>query len=127
MVTVTPLPQLDDLIAGVINVREQAIPVVNMRRHFRMPPAPPNLDPHILLVQMSHWTVGLIVDSVSEVTQLPTDSIEPPPPMISTVDSEYITGVGKVDGEKLIILLDLEKILTQEEKGIVADLSADAS
>src|SRR5512137_2172701 len=75
MVTVTPIPQVNPLVQGVINVRGKAVPVVNLRRYFGLPEADSSLDAHIILAQIGAWRVGLVVDHVLNVVNLPSDEV----------------------------------------------------
>jgi purine-binding chemotaxis protein CheW len=79
-----------------------------------MPEAEDSSDARIIVVELQNTTVGFRVDGVSEVLRLPADTVEPPPTMVCGVETEYIKGVGKLD-DRLIILLDVEKVLTEDE------------
>ena len=85
---------------------------------------------HEALLESGGSTVGLIVDSVDEVRNLPTDTIEPPSPIVTTVDSDFLMGVGRLEqGEgqqRLVILLDLNRVTSLEEQQRLAALSAEA-
>lgn len=116
--TVTRVPQSANFIEGVLNLRGQVIPVVNLRMKFGLEHRDKSKSTRIIVVEVSGRVVGMIVDEVSEVLQIKTESIAPPPPMGTTVNSEFISGMGKMD-EKLIILLDIDRILTEEEKSLV--------
>ena len=72
-------------------------------------------DTRIIVVDLSGKTVGFLVDSVSEVLRIPRNIIEPPPSMVAGINSNYITAVGKLE-DRLLILLDLNKVLLEEEK-----------
>jgi purine-binding chemotaxis protein CheW len=80
-----------------------------------MPRAEHTKNTRIVVTEIGGKRVGMVVDSVSEVLRLPLDAIEPAPDMITGADTEYIRGVGKID-DRLIILLDLAKIVTGSEK-----------
>ena len=101
--------------AVVINLRGQLIPIIDLRTRFGMPRAEHTKNTRIVVSEVGTKRVGMVVDSVSEVLRLPLDAIEPAPDMIAGVDTEYIRGVGKVD-DRLIILLDLAKVVTGSEK-----------
>jgi purine-binding chemotaxis protein CheW len=96
-------------------LRGRVLPVIDLRKRFNLPAEESTKDTRIVVVEMNGTLVGMIVDSVSEVLRAPAESIEPPSPIMTTVDSAFITGIAKV-GEQLIILLDLEKVLSPEEK-----------
>jgi purine-binding chemotaxis protein CheW len=80
-----------------------------------MPRAEHTKNTRIVVTEIGSKRVGMVVDSVSEVLRLPTDQVEPAPDMITGVDTEYIRGVGKIE-DRLIILLDLGRIISGAEK-----------
>lgn len=112
---ITPLPQSLDFIEGVINLRGEVIPVVDLRKRFRLAKVAKSDKARIIIVEIDEGMVGLIVDSVTEVLHLNSSAIEPPPRRIAGTRTEFISGVGKL-GERLIIILCLEKILSTEEQ-----------
>jgi len=125
MVTITPLPQLDELITGVINVRENAVPVINMRRHFALPPAPPNLDPHILLVQLGRWTVGLVVDQVIDVMVLNSQQIISIPEILPQALGELpILGGLANTFDQTVLLLNLDFLFVPYQRSKLAQALA---
>jgi purine-binding chemotaxis protein CheW len=115
MVAVTHVPRAPVFMEGVINLRGQLIPIIDLRTRFGMPRAEHTKNTRIVVTEIGSKRVGMVVDSVSEVLRLPVDQIEAAPDMITGVDTEYIRGVGKIE-ERLIILLDLAKIITGSEK-----------
>ncbi len=112
---ITRIPGMPAFIEGVINLRGRIIPVLDLRRRFGLEVKVGGDASRIIVVEIGGQTVGLVVDSVSEVLRLPQSAIDPIPPTISKVGTEFIAGVGKLE-KKLVILLDLEKILTDLEK-----------
>ncbi|MBI5969911.1 MAG: chemotaxis protein CheW [Deltaproteobacteria bacterium] len=117
----TKVPRTPDFVEGVINLRGRVIPVLDLRKRFGLPSEDRTNETRIIVVEVEGKTVGLKVDAVSEVLRLPAASVEPPPSIISGVESEYIKGVGKLDG-RLIILLDVGKILTRSEKDALGNV-----
>ncbi|MEA2721783.1 MAG: purine-binding chemotaxis protein CheW [Candidatus Eremiobacteraeota bacterium] len=115
MVAVTHVPRAPQFMEGVINLRGQLIPIIDLRARFGMPRAEHTKNTRIVVTEIGTKRVGMVVDSVSEVLRLAVDQIEPAPEMITGVDTEYIRGVGKIE-DRLIILLDLAKIITGSEK-----------
>lgn len=115
MTQVTPLPRSARFIEGVINLRGEVIPVVDLRKRFELETQENKEETRIIIVEIRDNKVGLIVDSVTEVLRLPASSIQPPPSGIAGTRTDFIKGVGKID-DRLLILLNLEKILTTEEK-----------
>lgn len=112
---ITPLPQSLDFIEGVINLRGEVIPVVDLRKRFRLAKTAKSDKARIIIVEIDEGMVGLIVDSVTEVLHLSASAIEGPPRRLAGTRTEFISGVGKL-GERLIIILALEKILSTEEQ-----------
>ena len=112
---ITAVPCSPAFVEGVTNLRGRVLPVIDLRKRFNLPAEESTRDTRIVVVEMSGTLVGMIVDAVSEVLRVPAESVEPPSPIMTTVDSAFITGIAKV-GERLIILLDLEKVLSPEEK-----------
>ncbi len=113
---ITEVPKAPEFVEGIINLRGKVIPVIDLRERFGFEKTEETKSTRIVVVEVGDDTVGMIVDAVTEVLRLPTSAIEPPSPVVENVDSEYLRGIGKVD-ERLIILLDLEKILSEMEKG----------
>lgn len=122
MQAITEVPRTPDFVEGVINLRGRIVPVIDLRKRFRLEVAEQTQASRIMVVEMQDLVVGMIVDSVTEVLRLPSDSIEPTPPMVSGVDAAYLRGVGKRD-DRLIILLDIDKVLyTKEQEEVAASL-----
>lgn len=119
----TRVPKAPDFVDGVINLRGKVIPVIDLRKRFGLPVDEKTNETRIIVVDVATRTVGLKVDAVSEVLRLPSDTVEPPPAMVTGVESDYIKGVGKLDG-RLLILLDVAKILTKTEKEGFANIGA---
>jgi purine-binding chemotaxis protein CheW len=113
MVPITRLPQTPDFMEGVINLRGRVIPVIDLRKRFQLAEAVTNDDTRIIIVDVEGQTLGIVVDAVTEVIRLPATSVEPPPPAF-ILDSQYIEGIGKLDGP-LLILLAIDKVLTSQE------------
>ena len=115
MVAVTHVPRAPQFMEGVINLRGQLIPIIDLRTRFAMPRTEHTKNTRIVVTEIGSKRVGMVVDSVSEVLRLPVEQIEAAPEMITGVDTEYIRGVGKIE-DRLIILLDLARIISGAEK-----------
>ncbi|MFP4392204.1 MAG: chemotaxis protein CheW [Desulfohalobiaceae bacterium] len=115
MQEITHVPNAPDFVEGVINLRGRVIPIVDLRKRFGLERQEHGKATRIIVVMIGQVTVGLIVDEVSEVLRIPEDTVEPPPPIVAGIESDYIKGVGKLE-DRLLILLDLNKILSREEK-----------
>jgi purine-binding chemotaxis protein CheW len=111
MSPITVVPRAPDFIEGVINLRGQITPVVSLQTRFGMAKGANTKGTRIIVVNMESEWVGLVVDSVSEVVRLADETIEHPSDLIATVDSDFIRGIAKVSEERLIILLNLDRIL----------------
>ncbi|MEN3185354.1 MAG: chemotaxis protein CheW [Atribacterota bacterium] len=121
MQPVTKVPGAPTFVEGVINLRGRVIPVLDLRKRFNLPARQDTKDTRIVVVEVPPHTVGMIVDAVDEVLRISDDKVEPPSPFIASIDTEYLRGVGKLEG-KLLILLDLSKVLSKEEKNALEDL-----
>ncbi len=115
LVSITKIPNCPASIEGVINLRGRVIPIIDLRVRLGIENITQNNSTRIVVVELKNLIVGFIVDEVSEVLRIPTSIIEPPPKIVAGIDSEYVTSVGKLD-DRLLILLDLEKLLSLEEK-----------
>lgn len=112
---ITAIPNSLEFITGVINLRGQIIAVMNLAKRFGLKEVKLTDKARIIVAEVKDNTVGLIVDEVPEVLRIPEDDIDPTPEMIETqIHSEFIKGVGKLEN-RLIILLDVDKILSHEE------------
>ncbi len=129
LTTITPIPNAPEFIEGVINLRGKIIPVIDLRKRLNIGEKSPEYakQTRILVIEIDGNVTGFIVDAVSEVLKIPTDQIEPPPEIIvSSIDSEYIEGVIKLN-EKLLVLLDFRKILKVDERNKLRQVHDDLS
>lgn len=110
---ITKVPRAQDFVEGVINLRGKVIPIIDLRRRFGLDSKPHDKDTRIIVIEINNMIVGFVVDSVSEVLRIPAGTVEPPPPVVAGLESEYISGVGKLQ-DRLLILLDLDKLLSGE-------------
>lgn len=124
---ITPLPRMPMFVEGVVNLRGSIIPVIDLRRRFELKDLSFGRKTRMVMVkgalssrQAAGGLLSLVVDSVQEVLAIPKKQIEPPPEAALGPASEFITGVGKV-GERLIILLDILRLLSSEEQAEVAE------
>jgi purine-binding chemotaxis protein CheW len=121
MSAITEIPNTPDFIEGVINLRGNIIPVLDLRKRLRLrshAPLPQGQRPgtRILVVEIDQNVTGFIVDSVSKVLTIPASRIFPPPEIIvAGVQSQYIAGVVHLD-DGIMVVLDFRKILSVEEK-----------
>lgn len=115
MQTITVVPRAPQFVEGVTNLRGKVLPVIDLRKRFGLPRGEASKDMRIVVVEMAGATVGIVVDGVSEVLRVSEEAIEPPSPIVTTVDSSFIRGIAKVS-ERLVILLDLGKVLSLQEQ-----------
>ena len=113
---VTRLPRTPDFVQGVINIRGDIIPVLDLCQRFGMSKVDNTEDSKVVIVEVSGFTVGLVVDSVSEVLRIPQEKLQHPPAMMGNVDVYYLRGIALRDDSSLIILLELNKLLSDTEK-----------
>jgi len=128
---VTKVPQTPDYLLGVINLRGQVVPVVDMRLKLGLPAGDETEDTCIIVVDVQvdgeAITVGALADAVREVLDIRSDQIEPPPRLGSRLNTEFINGMGKID-EQFMILLNIDRIFNSEELAFVQDSAhADAA
>ena len=121
MQEITRVPRAPEFIEGVINLRGKVIPVVDLRSRFSMPGTERTDEHRIVVVDVSGQDIGMVVDAVMEVSRISSSLIEPPSNVISTNDSEYLTGIVKAD-EKLIIVLDIAKVICETDVEALEDV-----
>ena len=129
LVQVTKVPQTPDYLLGVINLRGQVVPVVDLRVKLGIPAGESTQDSCIIVMEVQMdgepMTVGGLADSVREVLELRDDQIEPPPRMGTRLKTEFIAGMGKVD-EEFLILLDIDRVFSTEESTPLQIVGEDA-
>jgi purine-binding chemotaxis protein CheW len=118
MLEITRVPRAPQFVEGVINLRGKVIPIIDLRKRFGLETRPHDKNTRIIVIEINAMIVGFVVDSVSEVLRIPANTIEPPPPVVSGFDSEYISGVGKLQ-DRLLILLDLDRLLSNDEQRVL--------
>lgn len=123
MVEITHVPRAPRFMEGVINLRGQLIPIIDLRTRFGMNRIDATKSSRIVVTDIGTKRVGIIVDSVSEVLNIPIENIEDAPEMIAGIGTEYIQGVGKV-GDRLIIMLDLTMVIASDDKRDLESLDA---
>ncbi len=111
----TKVPNTPDFIEGIINLRGQIIPIVSLKKRFNISGESINDETRIIVMNLDSKQVGFIVDAASEVRTISEEDIENAPDIVAGIERKYITGIGKI-GEKILILLDLDKLFSKEEK-----------
>ena len=111
---ITKVPNSPVFVEGVINLRGRVIPVIDLRARLNLEKKEHDKDTRIIVVEIDNRTMGFIVDAVHEVLRIPVSITEAPPEIVTGIDSDFIKSVGKLD-DRLLILIDLNKILMKEE------------
>lgn len=109
----TAVPGTPPYVAGLVQVRGRVVPVVDLRVRFGLEPQPPTLGSRIVVVQQGERTVGLLVDSSREVLKIPPEQFRAPPSVLVEQSRGYVRQVAQV-GTRLVMLLNVEKVLGQE-------------
>jgi purine-binding chemotaxis protein CheW len=120
---ITSVPDAPEYVQGVINLRGKIISIVDLRKRFGEIQIESNRKNRILVAEIDHKIIGLIVDAASEVIRLPHGEIEAPPEVFEESELKYVTGLGKLNG-RLVILIDLTKVLQKGELRRLGDLAA---
>ncbi|WP_371372582.1 chemotaxis protein CheW [Sporomusa aerivorans] len=111
---ITPVPELPGYVKGIINLRGRIIPVMDVRLRFRKEAREYTDRTCIIVIELQQVTVGLIVDTVAEVTVIPSVDIVPPPEGAKGGNNRYIKGIGKV-GDEVRLLLDCYRLISQDD------------
>lgn len=121
MQAVTYVPDTPDFVEGVINLRGNVNPVIDLRKRFGLAVGDETDESRIVVVDIGSESIGMTVDAVTEVLRIPADAVEPTSALITTKDSYYIEGIAKL-GDRLLILLDLERVLSADERDALSDV-----
>jgi purine-binding chemotaxis protein CheW len=120
MQPITRVPKAPFFVEGVINLRGKVIPVVDMRKRFALEKSDRTKNNRIVVVAINGTTIGIIVDAVTEVLRIPNAAVEPASSIITAGDTDYLQGIAKL-GDRMVILLDLGKILSKD--GMFTEIS----
>lgn len=120
---VTRIASAPEFIKGVINLRGTIVPIVDMRIRFAL--GKPTYDQFtvVIILNVAGCVVGMVVDSVSDVITLSAEQIKPAPEMGTALNTDYLIGLGSID-ERLIILVDIDRLMSSADMGIVEQLAA---
>lgn len=119
MQDIVTVPGAPSFIEGVINLRGAVIPVVDLRKRFQLTQGIGARKAVIVIIELNELQVGIIVDKVTEVIKIPEVAIEPPSPLLVSIDTTYLRGIGKFN-ERMMILLNLERVFSLEQKEALA-------
>ncbi len=124
---ITAIPQSPDFVEGIVNLRGQIVPIVDLCRRFSIASVASGSVAdesrrRIIVVNLDDQNVGVLVDGVSEILRIPDESVEPTPPIVAgganSAASDFIRGVAKVES-RLIIILDIDRMFTFEERSVL--------
>ena len=118
----TRIANAPHFVKGVINLRGVIVPIVDMRLRFNLADAQYNAFTVVIVMNIAHRTMGIVVDSVSDVLELAPEQIKPAPEFNGSIDSTHILGLGTIksgDAERMLILMDIEKMMLSPEMGLV--------
>jgi purine-binding chemotaxis protein CheW len=114
---ITRLPESPAYIKGLINLRSTVMPVVDLCTRFGLPQSDVSDESRIMVVNVRGKTIGIVVDAVSEVLRVSLDQIVPAPTTVARLDTEYLTGLVRLE-KHLLILLDIEKVFSNQMEAI---------
>lgn len=114
MEKITLIPNAPYFVEGVINLRGNIIPIIDLKKRFNLEKSEGNKNTGIIIVKIEDVDMGIIIDSISKVVSMVNSDIQPPPSMLQGIGQRYIKGVGKME-DKLLVVLDLDKLFTNEE------------
>lgn len=121
MLQITKVPNAPSFVDGVVNLRGRVIPVIDLRTKLGMERKEHDKNTRIVVVEVGVKNAGFIVDAVKEVLRIPESITEAPPEIATGINSEFITAVAKLE-DRLITIIDLEKILSGNEKQELREL-----
>ena len=123
MQEVTQVPEFPAYAKGIINLRGEIIPIIDIRLRFGKPEIGYNERTCIIITSIKGVMVGIIVDSVNEVTSIQDEEISEPPHLTQSTENAYLTGVGKHE-ERVILLLDTQKILSMDQVDLLSSVQS---
>ena len=120
---VTRIANAPEHIKGVVNLRGIIVPIVDMRIKFNL--GTPTYDQFtvVIILNIASRVMGMVVDSVSDVITLSPEQVKPAPEMGAVLDADYLIGLGTLD-DRMLILVDIDKLMTSEDMGLVEKLAA---
>lgn len=114
MEKITLIPNAPYFVEGVINLRGNIIPIIDLKKRFNLEESEGDKNTGIIIAKIEDVDMGIMIDSISKVVSMPNSDIQPPPSMLQGIGQRYIKGVGKME-DKLLVVLDLDKLFTNEE------------
>lgn len=127
MAEITEVPHAPSFVEGIMNFRGNVMAVIDLRRRLGLSASEHTKNTRIMAVSLEAATVGMIVDAVSEVAEIPPEIVEPPSPILMDVNTDFLLGIAKMnsDGEegKLVVILDLVKVLSDKSQEALAEFT----
>ncbi len=123
---ITWLPKAPSFVKGIINLRGDVIPIIDLRDRFGLDSLADTAQTRVIVVEMEGRLTGFVVDSASQVVRIPADQVEPPPAIPGELTRDLITGVGKLE-DRLVILLNPDAVLTVDERTALSSIDAVAA
>lgn len=120
---VTQIANAPNHIKGVVNLRGNIVPIVDLRLKFKLVDAAYDQFTVVIVLNLRGHVIGIVVDRVSDVTTLTAGQVKPPPSMGTTVDTNYVTGIGAID-QRMLILVDIARLLAADDIGLLAKAAA---
>ncbi len=120
----TRIANAPHFIKGVVNLRGVIVPIVDMRLRFGLPDVQYNSFTVVIILNVAGRTIGMVVDSVSDVLEMGGDAIKPAPEFNGAIEASYITGLGTIrsgDTQRMLILMDIEQMMTASDMGLMDD------
>jgi len=116
IINITRVPNAPSFVEGVVNLRGQVLPVIDVRRRFGLAAKEMTPETKIVIIELIDKMAGFLVDAVTEVRTIDDAMVTSAPAVIDGIDASYLSGIAKINEEKLVVLLDLDKVLTIEER-----------
>lgn len=121
--TVTQIANSPDYVKGVVNLRGVIVPIVDMRIKLKLGTPTYDQCTVVVVINIAGRTLGMVVDSVSDVITLAAEQIKPPPQIGAALDTDYLIGLGALD-ERMLILIDIEKLMSSADMGMIKAIAA---
>lgn len=120
MTEIAKVPNAPNFVEGVINLRGRVIPVVSLRKRFTLSEKDKDEQSRIMIMDIQGLTIGIVVDSVSEVLRIPANTVDPTPHIASDISTEFIKGIAKLE-DRLIILIDMDRLIERNESAAMVE------
>ena len=112
---VVQLPRMPESVAGLMSIRDEIVPLIELRRRFGFDERGHDLDTRVVVIRLGDLTIGLVADSVTRVYRLSREAIQEAPPMALSIDSRFVRGVLRLSAAQILVFLDPQKIISEEK------------